>query len=105
MLGRKFILLGLASCFAISLVTDALAKAPPNPKPGKAQVSKVAVKPVSKKAKLGKAAKLVMPLATVSTAKFAVATPATRLPAVVSDSGPEAQLLSLIHISEPTRPY
>ena len=103
MLGRKFILLGLASCFAISLVTDALAKAPPNPKPGKAQVSKVAVKPVSKKAKLGKAAKLVMPLATVSTAKFAVATPATRLPAVVSDSGPEAQLVTIFKEIEANR--
>ena len=103
MLGRKFILLGLASCLASSLVTDALAKAPANPKPGKAQVSKVAAKPVTKKVKLGKTAKLVTPLAAVSTAKFAVATPATRLPAVVSDSGPEAQLVTIFKEIEANR--
>jgi len=93
--GPQFILLALASCLA----ANALAKQPASQKP----TNKVAEKSASKKSKAAKVAAVAVPLAAIASLKTASAIPAGRLPATVSDSGPEAQLASIFKEIEANR--
>ncbi len=99
MLGRKFILLGLASCLASGVLAQPSATRPPGKKPTVQAVEKSG----SKKPNLVKAATVALPFAAVTSAKLASATPISRLPATVSDSGPEAQLVTIFKEIEANR--
>lgn len=92
MQGRKLILLGLAACLAGS----ALAKQAKTQTP----VSKTASKAGKKTGSSAPLAKLAAP-AVLATA--ASAAPAKRLPVIVSDSGPEAQLAKIFKEIEGNR--
>lgn len=94
MLAHKFFLLGLACCLAGS----ALAQQPKAKKPA----SKVSTKPASKKVAAVKSSLIALPLA-AGAAGLAAAAPAKPLPATVSDSGPETQLVRILREIEANR--
>lgn len=100
MLGRKLILLGLASCFAgYALAKEPAARKPATHKPS----AKVAEKSASKKTSALRAKALAAPLLATAAVNIASATPAQRLPATVSDSGPEGQLAKIFKEIEANR--
>ena len=96
MLGRKFILLGLASILA----GGALAKQSETAKTSQKPVSKVANKPATKKATVVKVAVEATPLAALVAIK---AKPTPQLPTIVSDSNPEPQLAKIFKEIEANR--
>ena len=99
MLGRKFILLGLASLLA----GGALAKQSETAKTSQEPASKVANKPATKKTAAIKAAVVVAPLVAVVAVVAVKAKPIAHLPTIVSDSNPEPQLAKIFKEIEANR--